>query len=133
MLADDICSLIVTDGFGTLATNLFKGELPPTPDLCIAVMDYQGGPAVTFFGSLTVNENPRVQVKVRGAADEYDIPRTRIEHIYQAFMDRGAFTVNSTRYLNIGPVQPPFPLGKDDNNRWVFVVNFDVMKERTSI
>lgn len=133
MVVDDIASLIATDGFGTLSVDLFRGDLPPSPDGVAAVNEYPGGAAVTFFGTRSINERPRVQILVRGVAYDSQTPRLRIERIYQALMDRGAFTVNSTRYMALEPVQPPFPMGKDDNKRWVYAVNFAVTKERTTL
>jgi hypothetical protein len=132
MVTDDLVQLIVDDGLGTFATDLFVGGFPVSaPDLCVAVTEYGGPAGVDFFGEVTPTlERPRVQVRVRGEAYDYDGPRTRLELIYQALGARSAFTVNGVRYLDLSPIQTPFPMGKDESNRWMFAVNFEALKER---
>jgi hypothetical protein len=133
MVIDDIQSIIATDGLAVLSTNLFKGEIPPTaPDLCVAVGEYPGSAEEGVFSGSPV-ERPRVQVQVRGVALDYATPRLLAERISRAFANRGGFTVNSTRYLDVSPVQPVFPLYKDDNDRWVFAVNLSVKKEQSPL
>jgi hypothetical protein len=132
MLARDLTTLIVADGNGTEGTDLFIGDLPAAPDACAAVIEYPGTNAVRFFSTLSVNENPRAQVKVRGVAFDYANPRNRIERIYQALMNRGSVVVNNTRYLDLEPLQPPFALEQDKNSRWVFAMNLAAMKERST-
>jgi hypothetical protein len=57
-----------------------------------------------------------------------------MERIYQALAARsGAFVVNSTRYMALIPIQAPFALPKDKNDRRVFAVNFEALKERTPL
>lgn len=133
MLEDDLVALIVADGNGTAATDLFKGDLPPSPDQAVVVSEYQGTGPDTFFNTTSINEHPRVQIKVRGVPHDRAAVRNRIEKIYQAFDNRGAFvTAGGTRYLNIESLHPPFPMEQDKNQRWVFVVNFAVIKERSA-
>ena len=40
----------------------------------------------------------------------------------------GNRTVNGVRYLWVSAVQSPFLMGRDENNRPLIAVNFDVMK-----
>jgi hypothetical protein len=133
MFCDHLIALIVADGFGTKNTDLFKGEFPTSPDLCVAVTDYAGREPLEVFGETSpAIERPSAQVKVRGAANDYDTPRTRLEKIYLALAARGAFVVNGTRYMNIAPISTPFTLGRGDNGCWVFAVNFTAMRDKTA-
>jgi hypothetical protein len=131
MLVTDIADLIVTGGFGT-TSNTFKGQMPPDPDTCVVISEYGGSGAHHVFGTNAPDETPRVQVRVRGAAYDYVTPRQTIENIYQSFIVRGAFTVNNVRYQNLDAIAPPFPFDNDENKRWIFAVNFDVLKALSS-
>lgn len=133
MLTDHLIALIVSDGLGTKNLDLFKGEFPPSPDLCIAVTDYAGREGLDVFGETSpAIERPSAQIKVRGAKDDYNSPRTRLEEIYLKLAARGAFVVNGTRYMNLSPITTPFVLGRGENGCWVFAVNFTAMRDKTT-
>jgi len=130
MVEDDIAALIATDGNGTVGGNVFIGPLPASPDLAVSVSPTVGPPPEYVYGEVDIAiEKPRVQVRVRGEERDYDAPRTLMEQIYRGLSRRGAFTVNSTRYLDLTPLQAPFVLGQDDTGRWIFAVNFEAWKE----
>jgi len=40
--------------------------------------------------------------------------------------------VDDTRHLDLTPLQPPYQLGKDGKNRWVFAFNVASWKEPTT-
>lgn len=130
MVEDDVATLIVSDGLATLGGTLFIGPLPASPDLAISILPTVSAPPDAIFNESTPGmERPRVQIRVRGEAKDYSVPRILIECIYRALANRGGFTVNSTKYADLSPVQQPFPLGMDNNSRWVFAVNFEAWKE----
>lgn len=131
MLLDEVAAFIVADGHATLGTNLFLGSMPAKPDVALSLHEYPGGPPDFVFGTAGVaHEYPRVQVKARGAAADYAGPRRWLEAVYQDLAERvQSATSTGTRYLDLSPVQPPFPLERDESNRWVFAVNFVAMKE----
>lgn len=129
MLVPDVISLIVSDLLGVEGTNLFGGLLPDQPDLCICVSEHRGYEGVGFFGEpYPAIERPRLMVRVRGAKNDYATPRALIQQISNALANRGAVVVSGTRYLAFTPVQPPEAAGRDENDRWVFAVNFEVTK-----
>lgn len=133
MVEDDIVTLTSDYGYGVYGTTLFKGDFPPSPNNCVVVAGY-GGRAEDVFGEAGgAIEHRRVQVRTRGAAYDQDTPAVLIERIYLDFVSLGAFVVNGTRYTALLPIQTPFPLGKDENNRWMFAVNFEAIKDRTSL
>lgn len=108
-----------------------EGFLPATPDKVVALRESRGAGANEFFGGAPIEE-PVLQVLTRGAKLVYTDARAAIEDIYQASFGWGAFTSAGTRYLKLTPLQPPFPLDKDGNERYVFAVNFLVQKELSS-
>lgn len=130
MILDDVIDLIAADGYGVRDSTLFKHLLPDAPDACVVVGEYGGRPGEEIFGEPgPAIEYPRVQVRVRGTAYDYDTPRALAERIYQGFGRRGGFTINTTRYLALTPLQPPYPLDRDAANRYVFAVNLEAWKE----
>jgi len=118
-----------TVGTGTIGTSLFKGLMPSTPDVCIALYEYGGRAPDTVFGAATISlEYPRIQIVVRGASHDYDGPRDRAETIYQAVAQVGNQTVNSIRYQTITPLQSPFLLRRDANGRVEIAFNVECVK-----
>ena len=131
MLTRDVLDLIAATGTAAEGADLFRGLQPDEPDACVTVTEYGGGPPVALFGEPVALERPRVQIRARGEANDYDGPAQRLQLLYLRLAELGAVTVNRTRYLAFEPVQQPFPLGKDTNERWVFAVNFAVTREPT--
>lgn len=130
MIVDEIAALLDAAGFGTLTVDLVKGAMPDTPDTVLVVGETVGGRGVHVFGEPgPAVEEPGLMIRMRGVKHDYQTPRDRIEAVYQHLSALGAFTAGGVRYLDLTARQPPFPLGKDMNNRWVFSVNFDAQKE----
>lgn len=124
MLLDDIATYLQTGGVGTVGTDLFKGELPPDPDNCVAIYEYAGQPP---FVSVDI-DRPGLQVRVRNKG--YAQARAKIDQIYLLLHALANTTINGTRYLIVRAVQSPFSMGRDSNNLVELVQNFIIMKER---
>lgn len=112
----------------TTGYEVVRGKMPATPDKVIALTEGGGSGQQRFLGDTPPIEEPTLQVLVRGAADDYDGPRLTIERIYQALSGYGGLTLSSVSYLSFTPLQPPFPLRRDNNQRVEFAVNFLVQK-----
>jgi hypothetical protein len=125
---DDIAAYLATGGFGTVGTSIFLNTMPPTPDACIAVSVYAGGPPErTYDGS--GNDNPSVQVRVRDS--NAGTARTKVEQIYNYLDGRSNTTINSTFYLGIFAINSgAIPMGKDENGRTEYTWNFSVKRSR---
>lgn len=125
-LLTDIAARIEADGNGIVGTTIFVGRLPDSPDNCTAIYEYTGQqPLFTHDDPLPHIERPRFQVTVRNAS--YAAGRAAIETIYRELFLRNV-ALTSARYLWIVPLQQPFYLRRDDNERVEFVVNFECMK-----
>lgn len=131
MLVDDMVTLFDEQGLGTEAEDIFAGPMPASPNTVLVVTETGGvSPSHVFGQGLPAIEYPRVQIRARGEPDDYRAPRLLIERAYQLLVQRGAETITGgARYLRWVPLQMPFPLGQDDNRRWVMAVNFEVWKE----
>jgi len=127
MILDDVGEYLEDNGIGTLATDLFLGELPDDPAAAVAVFEYAGGPPNKQAGTRT----PGVQILCR--ASDYAAARIKIEAVYQLlgaigdeFQDTapGGVTINGTTYLKFDEVQDPFPLQVDQSGRQILAQNY---------
>jgi hypothetical protein len=120
MLLDDLMTIIAANSIATAGTDMFAGGLPEEPDEVVVLNESPGRRGnQAFSAGLPVVEYPRVQVRVRGAADEYAEGRERIESIYQLLVAKGAETASGgARYMTWDVLQPPYALGQDSNKSW---------------
>lgn len=126
-MLDDIGAYLVTHSFGTLGTNMFIGDMPETPDVCIALFEYAGEPPEDTHDGQGV-DNPGLQVRVRGTS--YSTARATISSIQDHLHTLRNTTLTATKYLFIRAVQSPFSLGRDSSKRIDLVQNFIVTKAR---
>jgi hypothetical protein len=123
MLLDDIGQYLQSKGVGTLGADIFLGMIPDQPDNLVALFEYAGNPPDLNWNG----EYPSLQVMVRNTS--YPAGRTKIEQVRDTLHGLCEQVINGTRYLLIKAKQSPESLGRDDNNRCEFVINFDVIKE----
>jgi len=125
--ATDIAALIEELNLGTLGTDLFVNEEPGKPDATITVFDSGGvSPDLTFDG-----ENiyyPTVMVRVRGRTDKQAITYDLAESIRDALHGLYQTTVDGTVYLLVQASGDIVRVGRDENNRPMFTVNFRLMR-----
>ena len=128
MVLDEVAAYMETQGIGTRAVDLFEGDLPISPDACVAVIEYPGvGPDYTL-GTGVSYEYPRIQVLVRNPI------RATAESKANAAFKALAAVVNQSlsgvSYLAITPLQSPFLLEreKDALQRWKLAFNCQVLK-----
>lgn len=134
MLGDDFADVLSSGGVGTVATNIFVGQMPDNVDTGISVLETGGAPPLCTFGSGATSigvpastvERPRVQVLSRSPI--YATARAKAQDAFNLLDGLAARTINGVRYLYISAVQSPIDLGRDGNLRAHFSVNFDVVK-----
>ena len=124
MILDDLATHLQAQGVGTVSVDIFKGQLPDQPDNCVALFEY-GGEGMPLHWS---GEFPSVQVRVRNKS--YSTGRAKIEAVVTALHGLTEHIAGATRYLLLQAKQSPASIGRDQNNRQEFVVNFSVIKER---
>ena len=128
MLLDEMAARVTAEGLVSSGYALRRGVMPASPDQVIVLGETGGaGPEIAFDGGVV--EQPGLQIRVRGAADDYESPRNAIEVLHQAIVGWGAFTSAGVRYLGLTALQSPFPLRRDENNRQEFSANYLVQKE----
>lgn len=126
-MLEDIGAYLVAHSFGTAGTNLFYGDMPETPDVCIALFEYAGEPPEDTHDSKGI-DNPGLQVRVRGTS--YATARATVLSIQDHLHTLHNTALTAGRYLLIRAVQSPFSLGRDSQNRIEIVQNFIVTKAR---
>ena len=113
----------------TRGSNLWEGDLAPSPEAGVALFEYPGIAPELTMGAETVRiEYPRLQVLVRHSV--FATGRTLMEQIRAALMRVGNESLSSVRYLTIAPLQSnPMAMPRDDNQAWRWTMNFEAMKE----
>jgi hypothetical protein len=131
VILDDLTTLIEGATSLEFGVTLFAAGLPDTPDACVAMIEVPGRQGMHTFGQgVPAIEHPRVRLAVRGEPNMYEDPRDIVEAIYQALVARPNETVSGgARYLTWEPIQPPYVLGKDKNDRWILGFNVEAWKE----
>jgi hypothetical protein len=109
--------------------------LPEEPNEVLALIETAGRSGQHTFGtSLPAVERPRMRIISRGEPNDYETPRAQIESVYQLFAARGNGAIGAgARYLTFEPLQPPYVLGRDKNDRWMLGFNVEVWKEVSAL
>ena len=130
-VADEIIAHLISASVGTAkATDWFIDVYPEDPDVCY-VATHNGGPAPTRdLGSATwTREFPSLQLRFRGAPGDSEGPRAKAQTAFEAISTIVAATLSGTFYYWARPVQSPFKLTRDSDDRTTWVFNIDTDKE----
>lgn len=141
MLLDDIATYLAAQStaftvFSGSAGNLAKSialDVSPAPNT-VTVLYETPGTAPGFSFSTAANatveyESPTLQILSRSTS--YETARDRAQTAYTTLNGLAATLPTSTgvRYLSIAAAQPPFLLQRDEHDRYIVAVNFNVQKE----
>jgi hypothetical protein len=122
VLADDIAAYMATRSLGTVGTDIFIGEMPDSPNNCVALYQYQGE-SPELVGGL---ENPRLTVRVRNTV--YSDGQNKARDILKTLHTLNEQTLGGHRYLYIKAAGSISQLGRDKEKRALFTVEFIVTK-----
>jgi len=126
-LADKLQSASVA----TVATDLFIGLMPSSPDDCIAIYEYAGSPPLeVLVDNDATLERPSVQVITRAARNDYPTARTLIENARDALTGITDETIDGVRFLRVNQISSINALGVDDNDRPRFSLSLQIVVER---
>lgn len=124
-LIDDILSTLTTASVIDGSTWFgFGAFMPATPDQAVVVSD-TAGPA-PGQESVTGHNFPTFQVRVRGAKEEYDTARTKMQEVFDALNDA---TISGYIYC-FATQSGVLPLGQDEKERPILSLNFQCMEAR---
>lgn len=127
-MLEAIGTQLQTAGVGTLGSTLFLSTMPETPDACVAVYEYEGTePDFTMGAGLYAIQRPRIQVKARGLREDYPNTRDKANAARDALSAIVNQTLSGVQFVRISPSGSTMPLGLDENDRPMVVVNFQVL------
>lgn len=133
MLLDAIASYLQTSGIGTVGVDIFKAQLPDSPDAAVGVFDYAGRASDKAFGTTILIHNPSIQIQVRGSregsANAVPNALSKAAAISTLLDGAGPLTISGVIYYYIEAMQPPFSMPFDENRRPIIVQNFWVRKQ----
>jgi hypothetical protein len=114
----------------TVATNLFKFSMTPSPDAQVALIPYGGAEAEGAFGKDGVRwEHSRIQVVCRGAKDDHRTPANKADAVYLALAKVNAENLSGVFYHRAWPLQAPNHMGTDAQGRPLIGFNIDVVRD----
>lgn len=122
---NSVADYLTSNSYGTQGTNLFIGQMPDTTTLTAVLTEYDGGVVETHAAGIALYQ-PSLQVRVRGASEDYTTPRARIIAIQTLLSGVTGNTLSGVTFLRIRPLGSIIALGQDDRLRWEFTANFEV-------
>lgn len=126
----DISQFLHDNGFGVINDDLFAMEWREGKDAQTLIIDTSGRDSdqpVTY-------ENPYFQILVRGAKnDDVNASYTVLKAIHDFIIeqDQNTIVINGDDYLGITPIGTLTPLGRDDNDRFVWSMNYFTFRNGT--
>lgn len=118
---DNVATYLAANSIGTVATDLFIGILPPTPDNAVMV-DYTGGLEPDRYAPV---RKLTVQTTVRNT--DYDDGYDKIQAIFDLLhrkLDDLELETGGVDVMEVMALQEPTFIGQDETNRYVFTCNF---------
>ena len=120
----DIRDILVSELGLTWATDLFRNEQPPEPDICTTLYDV-GGIQEPDLGDGGTN-NPRVMIRVRHL--DYTDGYAFCQSIVDLFKKRSNFEQGGSFYLATRVANGPNYLDLDHKKRIEFSINLEILR-----
>lgn len=122
--AYDVATLLASQGLGVFAAeqgwSINVGSEPDRPDTCLTIYDTGGlGPDTD-----ELDRRPSFQIRARGK--DYRTTWAKLHTARLYLQDAGPVVINATRYASFEASSDIIGLGKDDNDRHLFTLNFQV-------
>lgn len=114
-----------TNSLGTRGTTIFIGLMPDNYVVTTMLTPYSGRIIETMASGTAINV-PQLQVRVRGDVEDFATPQARAEAVKNLFALITNTTINGVTFLRVKPSSTVASMGRDENKRWEFVVNFEV-------
>lgn len=114
----------------TLATDLFYGRMPDSPDDCITVFDNPGdGPSLTLDKATSDYYYSSVSIRARNT--DYATGWAQMFNILEYLHGLGQLNAidNSSYYGVIKAMNDPQVLYWDENDRVIFFINFEIQRK----
>lgn len=124
---EDAADHLEDNGLGTVGQDIFLSVLPQSPDACTALFEYAGSSPRETMGAMLAR--PRLQLVRRGARDDYPGARDGALDALAVLAAVVDATWASGRVLRIAPVAWINDMGRDEKDRPLVSVNFEVVAD----
>jgi hypothetical protein len=115
---EEISAYLVSQGLGTLGTDLFLSTMGDTPDVVTVLV---ARPGMTGYRTHDIAgealERPAVDVLVRGSSAGFAAAMTKAHVLWAALAQVTNMTLSGVRYQSIEPLTPPVDHGRDPHDR----------------
>lgn len=119
---------LVSQGQGTLGTNLFLSVLPEDPDACVAVLESEGSaPLYTMGSGGIVIDSPNLQILVRAGRDDYPTARDKADTVRRLLATLANVTVSGIHIMRVESIGSMGLVGLDEKSRPIVSANFRCM------
>jgi hypothetical protein len=125
MISDDVAAFLIAQGVGT-SSNIFAGQIPESLDSGVGVFEYQGPP-----DKIVQIEFPMFEVQVRDTS-KY-AAYVMAHNIYVTLNRQTDITMNGVNYKRVEASTSPMFWGKDEKQRFQFIINFNTIKTEEGI
>lgn len=121
---------LASEGFGTAGVNIFANNRPSKPSAVVVCTEYGGSaPDMPMGGGRASLTHPGLQITVRGSSSEdYDVVHARAMGMWEIIHQLTEITLSGDRYVSVTPTDQPALINKDDDERLLFAMNFDLVR-----
>lgn len=124
-LLDALGTYLQSQGVGTLATDIFLGRMPDTPDACVVLIEDTGnGPMHVLGASAYAVQRPRIRAFARAARNDYPAARTKAEAVRAALGAIRDTTLSGVTFLCVNATSDLYPLMRDGDDRVMIGIDF---------
>lgn len=123
--AQDIASLLQTEGVGTLGSTIFYSREPVKDGVLITVYDIGGADPEPLW----LRDYPNIQVRVKGTPNSYDATFSKAQEIKEALVNHDPVVIDTANYTGIWLTSDLVHLSNDESNRPVIVGQYRLIRE----
>ena len=125
---ESVATYLEAQSFGVQGTTLFIGMMPDTLVTTVLLTENAGSIIETNRSGIALYQ-PQLQIRVRGAKEDFTAPHSRIMAIQTALSVLADTTLSGIRFLRFKPTSTILSMGQDNNLRFEFSINFEVTYE----
>jgi len=121
LISQDIARYLADNGFGTLDTDINRVVWNDRESKQLLITDTggSGSDLPELYASL------KFQILSRGEKHKAaDLPGIALNAVHDFLAKAGPVTINGCAYGGFFPIAPPFALGPDENDRYIYTCNF---------
>lgn len=126
-MASDIADYLESLGLGTKGTDIHQSEEKDEPHDAVLLTE-GGGLGADRSHDMRRILNPGLLIIVRAAHQNFNAGYERAHNIYDAMLDLANTAIAGNRYLGVNPLGDVTEIGRDEQDRWKWSMNFVVKR-----